>query len=369
MTWHIPEEDESSHEALAKTCRDMCRAMGEQGLLESVVPLGVENGPQPVDVRSISLAREILCYESVLADAIYTMQGLGTAALWYYGSEDMRKRYLPGARKGTSIAALALSEPNAGSDVAALSTTATKDGNHYVINGEKTWISNAGIADHYIVYARTGEAPGARGLSAFFIDAGHPGMSPGPAIDFIAPHPAAPLIFDNCRVSADRMIGAPGQGFKIAMGTLDIFRASVGAAAIGASRRALDETLHRVTTRRMFGKTMAEMDAIQIKLADMAVRLETAAINVYRAAWTKDTTGGRCSREVSIAKLVATEAAQFILDEAVQIFGGMGVTRGCIIEKLYREVRPMRIYEGASEIQKLVIARDVLSVFEDSEKQ
>ncbi|WP_448203813.1 acyl-CoA dehydrogenase family protein [Azospirillum sp. sgz302134] len=358
LTLDLPEEDAAD---LAGSSRRIARAMGDCGLLDIVVPPGAERGDARIDLRSVCLAREILAYRfGDVADSAFVMQGIGTAALWQTGSATLCDRYLPPARRGEAIAAFALTEPDTGSDVANLTTSAVRDGDGFRISGEKTFISNAGIADHYIVVARTGEAPGARGLTAFLLDAGMPGLTAGPAIDFMAPHPAAPLTLDRVRVGADRIVGAPGQGFKVAMATFDVFRASVGAAGIGAARRALDESLARVTGRRMFGKAMAEIEGVQTKLADMATTLETAALCVYRAAWTKDVTGGRCTRDVSMAKLVGSEAAHAVVDAAVQLFGGLGVTRGCVVEKLYREVRPMRIYEGASEVQKLVIARDLL---------
>jgi len=359
-----PTREEGGHAELAADSRAIARELGDRGLLEVIVPRGAETGDGRIDLRSVCLARETLAYHGMLADTVFVMQGIGTAPLWLFGAESLRKAYLPRVRSGEAIAAFALSEPDAGSDVAALTTTATRDGSGYVLNGTKTWISNAPFADHYIVVARTGEAPGARGLSAFIVDAGTPGLRCGPAIEFCAPHAAGSLHFENCRVGADRMIGAPGQGFKVAMATFDVFRASVGAAAVGLGRRALDEALLRVSTRRMFGKKMSEIEGVQSKLADMVTELETAALVVYRAAWAKDVSGKRCSREVSMAKLVATEAAQRIVDAAVQLHGGAGVAHGNLVEKLYREVRPLRIYEGASEVQKLVIARDLLSTFE-----
>jgi acyl-CoA dehydrogenase len=359
-TWSIAEEETESAD-LATASRSLALEMAERRLLDIVLPPDAQRGVGRIDLRLVCLAREVLAYKNMLADAVFIMQGIGTASLWLYGSDALRDRYLPPVRAGKAIAAFALSEPNAGSDVAALTTTAVRDGNCYVLNGDKTWISNAPFADHYVVVARTGEAPGSRGLTAFMVDAGTPGLTCGPAIEFGAPHAAGSLHFDECRISSDCMVGAPGQGFKVAMTTFDLFRASVGAAGIGLAHRALDETLNHVKTRRMFGKTMAEIDGVQTKLADMVVDVETAALTVYRAAWAKDVIGGRCSREVSMAKLVGSESAQRVIDAAVQMFGGAGVARGSIVEKLYREVRPIRIYEGASEVQKLVIARDLVA--------
>lgn len=342
---------------LAGHSRGLVRAMGAQGLLAVAVP------PEgsAIDLRSVCIVREALAYRNVLADTLFAMQGIGTAPVAAHGTQAQRGRYLDGARDGGRIAAFALTEPEAGSDVAAVTTSARRDGDGYVLDGEKAWISNAGIADQYVLVARTGEAPGARGLSAFLVEAGTPGFEPQPMLDMVAPHPIAGIRMKDCRVPASALLGEPGQGFRIAMETFDIFRASVGAAALGIARRALDETLLRVTTRQLFGKAMADMQGVQMKLAEMAVDVDTAALAVYRAAWIKDAQGGRATREVSMAKLVGTEAAFRVVDTAVQLFGGLGVMKGCVIEQLYREVRPLRIYEGASEVQKLIIARNMVA--------
>lgn len=341
---------------MAATCRAHARALAERGLLEHVVP----RDGAAVDVRALCVIREALGYRDLLADSVFAMQGIGTGAIWMHGSAEQKARYLPPVRRGEAIAAFALSEPEAGSDVASMTTEAVRDGDDYVITGEKTWITNAGFADHYITVVRTGEAPGARGLSAFVVDADTPGLSFGPPIEMIAPHPAASVRFDAVRLPASQRIGAPGDGFKVAMGVFDIFRTSVGAAAVGLGARALDETLSRVASRRIFGRLMSEMEGVQFKLADMAADLDCAALTVYRAAWAKDTRPGRGTRAASTAKLVATEAAGRIVDQAVQLHGGMGVTQGAIVEQLYRDARPMRLYEGASEVQRLIIARDLL---------
>ncbi|MBT5781244.1 MAG: acyl-CoA dehydrogenase, partial [Rhodospirillaceae bacterium] len=272
--------------------------------------------------------------------------------------------YLPAVRSGQKIAAFALSEPEAGSDVAAMATTAVRNGNGWRINGEKTWISNGGIADYYTVFARTGEAPGARGLSAFIVDAATPGLDIAERIDVIAPHPLARLTFDNCQVPADRILGAPGEGFKVAMATLDIFRSTVGAAALGFARHALDAALDRAANRELFGGALADLQMIQAKLADMALQVDASALLIYRAAWTKDLKAERVTREAAMAKLYATDSAQQVIDEAVQIFGGQGVVSGSPVEKLYREIRALRIYEGASEVQKVVIAKAALAARE-----
>jgi acyl-CoA dehydrogenase len=337
-------------------CRAMVRSFGASGLLDYVVP----QGDAPFDVRSVCLIREGLTYQHALADAIFAMQGIGTMAIRRFGTPAQREEYLEPCRRGERIAAFALTEPETGSDVASMTTTATRDGDHYVINGAKTLISNAGMADHYLLTARTGEAPGARGLSMFIVNADTPGLTVGDPIEFIAPHPAAGLTFTNCRVPATQLIGEAGQGFKAAMAAFDIFRPSVGGAGVGLARRALHETLAHTNKRRLFGKPMHGLEGVQMALADMATDLEGAALLVYRAAWAHDVRGERGAYEACMAKLAGSEAAGRIVDRAVQLLGGLGVTRGNIIEQLYREARPMRIYEGASEIQKLVIARNLI---------
>jgi acyl-CoA dehydrogenase len=340
-------------------CRAIVRDLGDAGLLDLVVqPPG-----RAVDLRSICLIREALSYECVLVDALFAMQGIGTMAIQISGSDSQKQQYLEPCRRGRRIAAFALTEPEAGSDVASMTTTAVRDGDGFVINGAKTLISNAGFADHYVVVARTGEAPGSRGLSAFIVDADAPGLTVGPPIDFIAPHPAAPLDFSDCRVPSSALIGTAGQGFKVAMAAFDIFRPSVGAAAVGLARRALQLAMQRVTTRRVAGRPLAELQSVQMSLADMAVDIDTAALAVYRAAWERDVGGVRNSYAASMAKLAGSEAAGRVVDRAVQLCGGMGVTQGNLIEQLYREARPMRIYEGASEVQKQIIARQLLNEF------
>ncbi|HVA11620.1 MAG TPA: acyl-CoA dehydrogenase family protein, partial [Stellaceae bacterium] len=313
-----------------------------------------------LDVRSLCLIRETLARFSGLADFAFAMQGLGSASISLYGSEPLKQRYLPPVCAGTQLAAFALTEPESGSDVAALRMAARDAGGHYILDGHKTFISNGGIAGHYVVFARTGEAPGSKGLSAFVVDAGTPGFSIAERIQVIAPHPLATLAFDECRVSKAQRLGAPGEGFKIAMATLDIFRATVGAAALGFARRALDEALRRVCEREAFGKRLAEFQATQLRLAEMATEIDAAALLVYRAAWTRDCVASRVTREAAIAKMYATEAAQRVIDGAVQLFGGLGVVCGVPVERLYREIRALRIYEGTTEIQKLVIAAQLL---------
>jgi acyl-CoA dehydrogenase len=336
-------------------CRDLVARLGVGGWLEDCA-----SDEGTLDVRTLCLLRETLAYHWGLADFALAMQGLGSGPVSLFGTPAQKAAWLPGVRAGTLLPAFALSEPEAGSDVAALATTATPDGDDYLLDGSKTWISNGGIADLYIVFARTGEAPGARGLSAFAVDADTPGLEVAERIDIMAPHPLATLRFTNCRVPRDRLLGIPGEGFKVAMATLDIFRTTVGAAALGFARRALDETLDRVSTRRLFGGTMAEMPVTRATLAEMALGIESSALLVYRAAWTRDVVADRVSREAALAKLHATEAAQKVIDSAVQLHGGHGVVSGSPVESLYREIRALRIYEGASEVQREIIARELL---------
>jgi len=348
------------HDADA-SCRRLVRRLGEGGWLRAVVPQAYGGMLEAFDVRTLCLARETLAYHDGLADFAFAMQGLGTGPITLFGSEAMKARYLPPVARGEAIAAFALSEPEAGSDVAAMSTTAKPDGPHHVrIDGVKTWISNGGIADHYVVFARSGEAPGAKGLSAYVVDAQTPGLAIENRIEVIAPHPLATLRFEGCRVPLANRIGAPGEGFKVAMATLDVFRSTVGAAALGLARRALSEALRHASSRKLFGAPLGDLQMTQAALADMATSVDSAALLVYRAAWTKDGGAARVTREAAMAKMYATEQAQGVIDKAVQIFGGLGVTRGVKVEELYREIRALRIYEGATEVQKIVIARDLL---------
>ncbi len=312
-------------------------------------------------MRTICLAREILAFRNGLCEFAFALQGLGTAPIWLYGSAELKARYLPPARNGQALAALAISEPDAGSDVAALATTAKPDGaDHVRLDGTKTWISNGGIAGHYVVFARSGEGPGAKGLSAFVVDADAAGLKITERIDTIAPHPLATLRFDGVRVPVANRLGRPGEGFKVAMTTLDIFRPSVGAAALGFARRALHESVTYASTRKLFGAPLAELQMSQAAIADSATEVDAAALLVYRAAWTKDAGAERITREAAMAKMFATEAAQRVIDRAVQLHGGLGVTKGVKVEELYREIRALRIYEGATEVQKIVIAREAL---------
>jgi acyl-CoA dehydrogenase len=352
------EHDEHDVDALTKR---FVALLGEGGWLRYAVPAAYGGYYEKLDVRSLCLIRETLARTSGLADFAFAMQGLGSASIALYGSDALKQRYLPPVCKGTHLAAFALSEPEGGSDVAALRCTAKRDGDHFILDGRKTWISNGGIAGHYVVFARTGEAPGAKGLSAFVVDADAPGLRIAERIQVIAPHPLATLAFENCRISASQLIGRPGDGFKIAMATLDIFRSTVGAASLGFARRALDEAVRYVGRREVFGKTLGEYQATQMRLADMATEIDAAALLIYRAAWTKDRIADRVTREAAMAKMYATEAAQRVIDSAVQLFGGMGVVSGVPVERLYREIRALRIYEGTTEIQKLIIASQVLA--------
>ena len=338
-------------------CRSLVADLGKAGILRNCVPADWGGASETLDVRSLALCRETLAYHCGLADFSFAMQGLGSGAISLFGSEEQRETWLPKVAAGQAIAAFALSEADAGSDVAAISTSAETDGDGFLINGSKTWISNGGIADLYCVFARTGEAPGARGLSAFVVDATNPGLSIDERIDVIAPHPLATLGLRDCRVPADAMIGAPGEGFKIAMATLDVFRTTVAAAALGFARRALDEALGHTSERQLFGAPLSALQLTEAAIADMATEIDTSALLVYRSAWAKDCYQNRVTREAAMAKLYATEMAQRIIDRAVQLFGGKGVTKGFVVESLYREIRALRIYEGASEVQKVIIAR------------
>jgi acyl-CoA dehydrogenase len=348
----------ADHSDVDAACRDLVVRLGRGGWLKPTAP--DPDAAAPLDVRSLCLIRETLARHDGLADFAFAMQGLGAGPISLFGNPEQR-RWLTRTRSGEAIAAFALTEQKSGSDVANIALAATRDGGDYILDGEKTWISNGGIADFYVVFARTGEGPGAKGLSAFLIPAGTPGFSIAERIDVIAPHPLARLKFDGARVPASTMIGAPGEGFKIAMATLDVFRTTVGAAALGLARRALDETGIRVRQRELFGGPLADLQMVQGYVAEMALDVDAAALLVYRAAWTKDNGAARVTREASMAKLFATERAQSVIDKAVQLHGGDGVRRGHIVERLYREIRALRIYEGASEVQKVVIARQYLS--------
>jgi acyl-CoA dehydrogenase len=343
--------------------RAAVRALGAGGWLRHVAPAAYGGVRERLDVRSICIIRETLAYASGLADFSFAMQGLGTGAITEFGSDAQRDRYLPPVMRGEAVAAFAVSERDAGSDIAAMQATARADGDGFVLDGEKTWISNAGIADHYVIVCRQPEA-GERGFAAFVIDADTPGLGISARIDMNAPHVLGTLRLDGCRVPASAMIGAAGAGLKVALGTLDIFRATVGAAALGFARRALDEALAWSVKRQVFGQRLADMQLTQAKLADMALAVDASALLIYRAAWTRDAGASRITREAAMAKLYATDSAQHVIDEAVQLLGARGVIAGSTVEKLSREVRALRIYEGTSEIQKIVIAGQVTGAWE-----
>jgi acyl-CoA dehydrogenase len=349
---HVSQEHASDVDA---ACRAFVRSLGAGGWLQHAV---VDSSMGAIDTRAICLIRETLARHSGLADFAFAMQGLGSGAISLSGSAEQKARYLPRVARGEAIAAFALSEPDAGSDVAALACNARAEGDAYVLSGEKTWISNGGIADFYVVFARTADR-GSRGISAFIVDADTRGFEIAERIEVIAPHPLARLRFDNCRVANTQRIGAEGEGFKLAMRTLDVFRTLVAAAALGFARRALAEALQRATTRKMFNGVLADFQLTQAKLAQMATTIDSAALLTYRAAWQRDQ-GANVTREAAMAKMVATEGAQQVIDAAVQLFGGLGVVSEMPVERLYREIRALRIYEGATEVQQLIIARELL---------
>ncbi len=348
----------ADHDDVDQACRELVSWLGRDGWLRysAIDP----DRPGVLDVRTLCLIRETLARHDGLADFAFAMQGLGAGALTLFGTPD-QQRWLKQTRSGSAIAAFALTDPRSGSDVANIETSAQPDGSGYILNGEKTWISNGGIADLYVVFARTGEQPGARGLSAFLMPADSEGLTVEERLDVMAPHPLARLGLNNVHLPEKALIGAPGQGFKIAMSVLDVFRPTVGAAALGFARRALDESIGRAQERELFGAPLADLQMVQGHIAEMALAVDAAALLIYRAAWTKDKGAPRVTREAAMAKLYATEQAQQVIDKAVQIHGGDGVRKGHIVESLYREIRALRIYEGASDVQKIVIARQVLA--------
>ncbi len=353
-TWAASHLSQPSHATdLDRECRRLVGAYGDAGFLQHVV---ARDGV--IDVRSICICREAFAQYSGLAEFVFAMQGLGSGPISLFGSDALRAEYLPRVAAGKAIAAFAISERDAGSDLGAIATAARADGGHFVLDGEKAWISNAGVADFYVVFARTGE--GGKGLSAFVVDVGTPGLTVSERVDVSAPHPLGTLLLANCRVPASKRVGDAGKGMAIALATLDVFRATVGAAALGLSRRALAEAIAHAKSRRAFGTTLSEFQLVRAKLADMATAIDAAALLVYRAAWVKDTQKRRVTREAAMAKAFATEGAQRIIDDAVQILGALGVVAGSTVETLYREIRPLRIYEGATDIQRLVIARSLL---------
>ena len=359
--WAAANLREVDHADTDAACRTLVAMLGRDGWL-SHTALDPSEPLSKLDVRTLCLIRETLARHDGLADFAFAMQGLGTGAISLFGTPAQRGRWLPETRAGRAISAFALSEPRSGSDVANMDLAAARDGDTYVLDGQKTWISNGGIADIYTVFARTGEAPGARGLSAFLVPADTPGLGVAERLEVVAPHPLARLRFESCRLPADALIGRPGDGFKIAMSVLDVFRSTVAAAALGFARRALDESLARAATRELFGAPMSELQMVQGHLADMALNVDAAALLTYRAAWAKDSGRSRVTREAAMAKLFATDRAQEVIDAAVQIHGGDGVRRGHIVERLYREIRALRIYEGASDVQKVIIARQTLAL-------
>jgi acyl-CoA dehydrogenase len=339
-------------------CCELVQRLGNDGWLRHAIG-GKAYGAvsDGIDTRMICLIRETLARHLGLADFAFAMQGLGSGAISLFGTDEQKRKYLPGVANGSLIAAFALSEPEAGSDAGALKCEARHEGDDYILNGEKTLISNGGIAAFYVVFARTGEAPGTRGITAFLVDSTAPGFDVVQRIRVIAPHPLAQLKLANCRISATQIIGEPG---------LDVFRTSVAAAALGFARKALQEALRRATARKMFGQQLSDFQLTQSKLANMATAIDSAALLTYRAAWLRDQ-GQRITLEAAMAKMSATEAAQQVIDAAVQICGGLGVISGEPVERLYREIRPLRIYEGATEVQQLIIARAVIKAFKDSE--
>jgi acyl-CoA dehydrogenase len=357
---HVSEKD------VDRACTELVAELGKAGWLRYAIG-GTAYGADSdfIDTRSLCIIRETLARHSGLADFAFAMQGLGSGAITLFGTDEQKQRYLPLVANGKAICAFALSEPNAGSDVAAMECAAQRDGQYYVLNGEKTWISNGGIADFYVLVARTGEAPGSRGLSAFLIDKGAPGLKIAERIPVMAPHPLARLILKDCRVPPTQLLGKHGDGFKIAMSTLDVFRTSVAAAALGFARRALEVAMERATSRKMFGQTLADFQLTQAKAAEMATGIDAAALLTYRAAWLRDM-GKSVTVEAAMAKMTATETAQKVIDSAMQMFGGQGVVSGEVVERLYREIRPLRIYEGATEVQQLIIGRGILKAFQPS---
>jgi acyl-CoA dehydrogenase len=361
---------DESRDAVDAECIRLVRLLGSGGWLKHAVSGAAYGAASDVIyTRQLCLLRETLAFHNGLSDFAFAMQGLGTGAISLMGTADQKQRYLPRVASGQALSAFALSEPEAGSDVAAMQCSATATADGYVLNGRKTWISNGGIADFYVVFARTGEAPGegsngtpgrgAKGITAFIVDAKTPGLTIEERIDVIAPHPLATLKFDNCKVASAQRIGDAGQGFKVAMATLDVFRTSVAAAALGFGRRALHESIAWARSRKMFGQNLGDFQITQTKIAQMATMLDAATLLTYRAAWLRDQ-GARITREAAMAKMTATENAQQIIDMAVQMHGGMGVKKGVMVESLYREIRALRIYEGATEVQQLIIGKDLL---------
>lgn len=354
---HMPALTVNEHDDLDGTCVGLVRALGDSGFGAYAVPESAGGNTEKLDVRSLCIIRETLARHNALADFAFAMQGLGSGPISLFGSVDQQERYLRPVSKGEKISAFALSEPNAGSDVAAMCCRAEKQGDKWSLSGTKTWISNAGIADFYTVFARTDDQGGAKGISCFIVEKDTPGFEVTERIDLVAPHPLGTLSFDNCVIPESQRLGELGRGFGMAMATLDVFRSTVAAASLGMARRALDETLNYSAQREIFGGTLSDLQLVQAKIGEMALKVDSSALLIYRAAWTKDCAADRVTREAAMAKYHATEAAQEVIDSAVQIFGGKGVTKGYVVESLYRDVRALRIYEGASEVQTTIIAR------------
>jgi alkylation response protein AidB-like acyl-CoA dehydrogenase len=359
ITGWLSERKEPDDSNIDDYCRRFVAELGGAGWLGIAVPAEFGGADDRLDVRSLCIMRERIAYFSGLADFAFAMQGLGAGPISLYGSPELKRRYLPRVAKGEAIAAFAISESGAGSDVSGMSTTARRDGSSWVIDGEKTWISNAGIADFYVVFCRVDEA-GERRFIALVVENGDPGFEVTERIETIAPHPLGTLRFDGCRVPDDRVVGDPARGLRVALGTLDVFRTTVGAAALGFARRAMDEALAFASTRKMFGEALTDFQITRAHLADMATEIDASALLVYRSAWVRDNCAGRVTRESAMAKMFATEAAQRVIDRAVQMHGGRGVVAGSTAEKLYREIRSLRIYEGTTEVQKLVIGGDLV---------
>ena len=358
---HLPTVTANEHHDLDSTCKAIVKALGEAGFTTYAVPASAGGHHDKLDVRSLCLIRETLARHNALSDFAFAMQGLGSGPVSLYGSEAQQAGYLNSVAAGDKIAAFALSEPDAGSDVAGMSCRAQRDGEDWIINGTKTWISNAGIADFYTVFVRTDDTGGAKGISCFIVEAGAPGFEVTERIDLVAPHPLGTLTFTDCRIPAAQLVGTEGKGFAIAMATLDVFRSTVAAAALGMARRALDETLDYAAERNIYGGTLGELQLVQSKIGEMALGVDSSALMIYRAAWTKDCAAERVTREAAMAKYHATETAQQVIDAAVQLHGGKGVTKGYIVEALYRDIRALRIYEGASEVQTTIIARQTIA--------
>ena len=364
QSWAMDRDWGADESDIDRTSRRYVKEFGAAGWLGYSVPAAHGGIHERLDVRSICIARETLGFFSGLADFAFAMQGLGAGPISLFGSNELRQRYLPRVASGDSIGAFAISESEAGSDIGSMKTAARLDGDSWIIEGEKTWISNAGIADFHVVFARVAGTP--KDFIALVVERDDAGFSVSARIDTIAPHPLGTLRFTDCRVPSSRVVGEVGRGLRVALGTLDVFRTTVGAAALGFARRAMSEALDHVSRRKMFGETLADLQMTQAAIAEMATAIDASALLVYRSAWQRDNGAERVTREAAMAKMHATESAQRVIDRAVQLLGGRGVVKGNPVEKLYREIRSLRIYEGATEVQKLVIAAQVLKAHADS---